>query len=41
MRPDVREWLAAPQILSHRPGAHEAQVACEYDAPTNKTVARG
>ncbi len=38
-----REWLAAPEILPHRPGAHEAQEACRYDAipPLERRAAGG
>jgi sulfide:quinone oxidoreductase len=37
-----REWLAAPEVLPHRPGAHEAQAACRYDdAPPRGRMAAG
>ncbi len=34
-----REWLAQPQLLPHRPGAHEAQAACDYAEPARKVAA--
>ncbi len=34
-----REWLAKPQLLPHRPGAHEAQAACDYAEPARKVAA--
>ncbi len=27
------EWLAKPTVLPHQPGTHEAQAACDYNAP--------
>jgi sulfide:quinone oxidoreductase len=33
-----REWLAAPQLLPHTPGAHEAQAACDFDASARKSA---
>ena len=28
-----REWLAKPTVLPHEPGVHDAQAACDYNAP--------
>jgi sulfide:quinone oxidoreductase len=36
-----REWLARPTVLPHEPGAHEAQAACDYTEPGQRTATRG
>jgi sulfide:quinone oxidoreductase len=33
-----REWLAKPTVLPHEPGAHEAQAACDYAGPGQRTA---
>jgi sulfide:quinone oxidoreductase len=33
------EWLAGPQVLPHRPGAHDATAACRFEPPAQRPTA--